>query len=83
MILAFGILSLVGPCFIGIVFGPMAWFMGTADLAAIDAGEMSNAGRGLTQAGRVLGGVGFVLQALWLVGTILYFVFIFAMIGAG
>src|SRR5205807_1350980 len=32
MILAFGILGLMAPCYLGLIFGPLSWFMGTADL---------------------------------------------------
>jgi hypothetical protein len=81
MILAFGIMAVVAPCFLGLVFGPIAWFMGTTDLAAIDAGEMNAAARGLVQAGRITGVIGFCLNCFSLLATIAYFVFIFSMMG--
>jgi hypothetical protein len=81
MILAFGLLGLMAPCYLGLVFGPLAWFMGSADLAAIDAGELNPGSRGLVQAGRIVGGIGFCFQIVGLVGTVLYFVFLFSVIG--
>ena len=81
MILAFGILGLMAPCYLGLIFGPLAWFMGTADLAAIDAGEMNPNNRGLIQAGRIIGAIGFFLYALILLATAAYFIFLFAMVG--
>jgi hypothetical protein len=80
MILAFGILTIMAPCFLGLIFGPLAWFMGSADLAAIDSGEMNPANRGLVQAGRIIGGIGFLLQVFSLVAAGAYFVFLFAMV---
>jgi hypothetical protein len=80
MILAFGILTIMAPCFLGLIFGPMAWFMGTADLAAIDSGEMNPSNRGLVQAGRIIGGIGLLLQVLSLIAVGAYFVFLFAMV---
>ena len=71
MILVFGILSLV-ICFI---FGIVAWVMGNADLREMDAGQMDPEGRGLTQAGKILGIVGVCLTALGVVITILYLIF--------
>jgi DNA-directed RNA polymerase subunit RPC12/RpoP len=58
LILVFGILAWA----VCIVFGPVAWFMGTADLKEMDAGRMDDEGRGLTQAGRIIGLVGCILQ---------------------
>jgi hypothetical protein len=55
MILTFGILSIVlFPCSTPI-FGPLAWIMGSSDLAQIRAASMDPDGEGLTQAGRILG----------------------------
>jgi hypothetical protein len=53
LVLTFGLISLclcVAP-----IFGPLAWIMGTADLAQIRAGTMDRDGQSLTQAGRILG----------------------------
>ena len=54
MILTFGILSLtMGIC--GLIFGPMAWAMGSSDLREIRAGRMDRSGQGITQAGMICG----------------------------
>lgn len=58
MILVFGILSWV-MCFI---FGIVAWVMGNSDLREMNAGRMDPSGRGLTQAGRVIGMVHICLM---------------------
>ena len=53
---------------VGIIFCQFfsipAWVMGAADLKEIDAGRMDPAGRGLTQAGMILGIIGCVLMLL-------------------
>jgi hypothetical protein len=51
MILVFGILSWA----VCLIFGILAWVMGNNDLKAMDAGEMDPEGRGLTQAGKIVG----------------------------
>ena len=68
MILVFGILSIVLGG-LGLIFGPMAWIMGNADLRAIRAGRMDPEGEGQTNAGRVCGIVGTLLH-----GCVLLFV---------
>jgi hypothetical protein len=80
MILAFGILTIMAPCFLGLIFGPLAWFMGSSDLAAIDSGEMNPGNRGLVQAGRIIGGIGFLLTIFSLVAMGAYFVFVFSVL---
>ena len=69
-ILAFGVLSVV---LCGIIFGPIAWSMGSTDMAEIQAGRMDRSGEGLTQAGKVLGIVGTIKGVL----EILYMCFMF------
>lgn len=64
-ILAFGILGLVFGC---PVFAVVAWNMGTTDLLEMQSGRMDASGRGLTQAGRVLG---MVCTLVWLIPFIL------------
>lgn len=61
LILVLGILSLVG-C--GIFTGIPAWIMGNGDLKEIDAGAMDSAGRGMTQAGKILGMIAVILSIL-------------------
>lgn len=64
MILVLGILSwLVCP----LVLGIMAWVMGNGDLREMDAGRMDPSGRGLTEAGRILGMINVILSAAALV----------------
>jgi hypothetical protein len=64
LILVLGILSLVG-C--GILTGIPAWIMGSGDLKEIDAGAMDPAGRGMTQAGKILGMIAVILTILGVV----------------
>lgn len=69
VILVLGILSLL-VCF---VFGIASWVMGNADLKQMDAGLMDPEGRGLTQAGKLCGIIGLVLNIL-AIGMGLFFV---------
>src|SRR5262249_21686926 len=58
MILMFGIISMVGFLvfpLLSIIFGPMAWFMGSADLKEMQAGRMDREGEGQTRTGQILG----------------------------
>lgn len=75
MILILGILGLVVcfPC------GIVAWFMGKADLEGMDAGTVDPDGRGLVNAGRIIGLIGAILGLLWL----LFVVFGIVLAGAG
>jgi hypothetical protein len=59
-ILVVGILSFVLCHFLG----PVAWAMGNDDLREIDAGRLSDDGRGLVTAGRALGIVSTCLVVL-------------------
>ena len=63
----FGILSFISG-FFALVFGPIAWISGRRDLKEMDAGVMDNSGRGLTQAGQVLG---MIMTILWTLVVIL------------
>jgi hypothetical protein len=81
LILIFGIVSLVSMlCAFLLVFGlPLgivAWVLGSKDLAKMDAGTMDPEGRGLTQAGRICGIVGTILDSLYLLGCGAYVVFV-------
>ena len=62
LILALGILGLI-MCFI---LGIVAWVMANGDLREMDAGRMDPGGRGLTQAGKILGMVAVAIQLLGL-----------------
>jgi len=72
LILVLGILSIVC-CFI---CGIIAWVLANGDLKEMTAGKMDPSGRGLTNAGKICGIVGivvqivfFVLCVLWLLGV--------------
>ena len=53
-----------------VALGMGVWAVGRRDLRTMDAGRMDPAGRGLTQAGRVLGILGFTV---WVIAMILVF----------
>jgi len=61
LILVLAILSYV---FCGIFTAIPAWVMGSADLKEMDAGAMDPAGRGMTNAGRILGMIHTILFGL-------------------
>lgn len=63
LILVLGILGLV----LCVISGIVAWVLGNGDLRAMDSGEMDPTGRGLTQAGKILGIVAVALNVLVLV----------------
>lgn len=69
VVLTYGVLSTVF-CFCPI-FSILAWIMGYYDLSQIDAGRMDPRGRGMTQAGMVLGILMAVFQGLVLLVFIL------------
>ncbi len=73
LILVFGILSWV----VCLIFGILAWVWGNTDLKEMDAGRMDPSGRGLTQAGRIVGMVSVLLTVVgMLVGVALYLWFL-------
>ena len=61
LILVLGILSIV---FCGIFTAIPAWIMGNTDLAEMNAGTMDSSGRGLTNAGRIMGMIIGILSIL-------------------
>jgi hypothetical protein len=61
LILALGILSFV---LCGVFTAIPAWIMGSSDIKEMDAGAMDPSGRGLTQAGKILGMVHCILWLL-------------------
>jgi hypothetical protein len=75
LILVFGILSFV----ICPIFGILAWIWGNNDLKELDAGIMDREGRGLTQAGRILGMVSCIL---WVVAIAFWVLMVVCSIGA-
>ncbi len=78
MILVFGILGLVMCPILGVI----AWVLGKADIAKMDAGRMDPSGRGNTQAGMICGIIATVLLVLQLGAVCCYFGMIFTAIGA-
>lgn len=60
MCLVLGILSIV----LCAILGPVAIGVSGKDLSAMDSGEMDPSGRGLTEAGRILGIIGSVLLVI-------------------
>ncbi|MEO0649223.1 MAG: DUF4190 domain-containing protein [Planctomycetota bacterium] len=66
-ILVLGILSLVCCGLIGVA----PWMMGKDDLEAMQSGQMDPEGKGLTEAGRIIGAIGF---GLWALTTLAYVV---------
>ena len=72
LILALGIVSLVACQFLGIA----PWLMGKADLQEMEAGRMDPSGRGLTDAGRILGIVSLVLCVVTIVLAFVWLAFV-------
>ena len=70
MILTFGILGLM-MCFI---FGIVAWSMGKADLAEMEAGRMDPNDQGMTKAGYICGMISCILVVASFAMAILFFV---------
>ena len=65
LILVLGILGLV---MCGIFTALPAWIMGNSDIKQMDAGTMDPTGRGMTNAGRILGMIGSIL---FIVGAVI------------
>ncbi len=70
LILVLGILSLV---MCGLFTAIPAWIMGGNDLKEMDAGTMDPSGRGLTNAGRILGIIVTILSIVGFVVLIALF----------
>lgn len=79
MVLVLGILGVV----ICQVLGPFAWVMGKRTLDEIDASQGRLGGRGLAQAGYILGIVGTILLVLSVLFVVAYLVFAVVLIGGG
>lgn len=77
MLLAFGIVGL----FCCIIFGILAWVMGSSDLKEMAEGRMDPAGEGLTKAGKILGIIGCVLNILAILGWLAMLIFGVAIAG--
>ena len=73
MVLVFGILGVMTfSCVLLGAFGIFAWVMGKRDLDLMQRGRMDKEGEGLTRAGYVLGIVGTILFALYLLLIVAY-----------
>ena len=59
-----------------VVLGILAWVMGNNDLKDMAAGRMDPAGRDLTQAGKICGIISVILQAIALVGVIIWLILV-------
>lgn len=68
LILVLGILGIMACCFCA----PVAWYMGSQDLAEIDAGRMDPEGRQMTQIGMILGIIGIVLGIIAIIIPIFF-----------
>ncbi len=72
MVLTLGIVG-IACC---LICGIIAWVMGKNDLREMDAGAMDPAGRGMTQAGKICGMIGVILQcivlAFWLLSALVF-----------
>ena len=66
LILVLGILGIVCSCF---PLGIVAWVLGHQDIKDMDAGTMDPTGRGMAQAGKILG---IISVALTVLGLMLY-----------
>ena len=67
LILVLGILSIV---MCGIFTAIPAWIMGNTDLAEMNAGTMDSSGRGLTNAGRIMGMIICIISILLIIAGI-------------
>ena len=75
MILTLGIMAIA--CNIAAIPGILAWVMGSADLKQMDAGRMDPEGRGITQAGMIMGMIMSIFAIIGIVFFICYILFIF------
>jgi hypothetical protein len=82
LVLILGIVSLVAlacggfGAVVGLPCAIIAWILGTKDLARMEAGTMDPEGQGITQAGRVCGIVGTIIDSLLMLACIAYLGFI-------
>jgi hypothetical protein len=75
LILVLGILGLV----LCVICAIVAWVMGSGDLKEMDAGRMDPSGRGLTQAGKIIGIIAVILNVIF----ILFYVVLIVIVGIG
>ncbi len=70
-----GIVSLVLACGygVGLLASPVAWYLGKSSMNRIDASQGQLGGRGMAQAGMILGIIGTVLLVLAIVAVVVIF----------
>ena len=78
LILTLGIFAIL--CNIMFIPGILAWIMGNGDIKQMDAGTMDESGRGVTQAGMI---IGMVMTGLQVLGILMYIAFIIFIIAFG
>lgn len=76
------VLSIIGLVVCGGVLCPVGWYLGSKDLAAIDAGRRDPSKRDMAQAGKIIGIVGTAIVALVIVAVV-GFAFLAIVIGVG
>jgi len=79
LVLTLGILGIL----VCVICGVIAWVMGNDDLKQMDAGQMDPAGRGITQAGKIIGMVSVILAIVGLVIGVLMIVLAGGLAAAG
>jgi hypothetical protein len=70
------VLGILGLVICGGILSPFAWVMGHREMQAIDAGRRPPDNRGTANAAKILGIVGTVLLGLWVIGGILFVLFV-------
>jgi hypothetical protein len=60
------VLGILGVICCGLM-APIAWYIGSQELKAIQAGSSPAAGDGLARAGMILGIIGTIILGLWLI----------------
>ena len=74
--LVVGIVSLLFSCgcgILGLIGGIVAWMMGKKELAAIDQGTSSEAGRNMAKWGMWLGIIAVILSVLGMIISVIYY----------
>lgn len=67
---------------LGLIFGIMAWVMGSRDMKEINARRMDPEGRGMTQAGYIMGVIGSILHGLAILCSCVLFIIGLAFVAA-
>ena len=75
VILVLGIMGLL----VCQVLAPIAWYMGSQEVTAIDIGRRDPAGRGTANAGRILGIIGTVFLIIGVIAFVFFLIVAFAL----